>query len=281
MNRLIFLFFIVLLCCKEENTHVQIIPNYDEIYLAEELVDITARPKDSDFNELFNQDLKAITHELYDKEKTDLPMQFSFNYWIYIEENGEINKIKRFTPSNIDYADEDAIFFKDKELIDRKFSSVAKTWDIIPARKNGKNVKSRKKIEGTLYVDQQGIIKVYIPILTDKKDFMDDYNFLFNEGDYPVEVDEMAKPIGGIEAIAKLVKYPAEAKKKGIEGKVFVKALVNENGSVDYVKLVKGIGHGCDDTAIKAVKQVKFIPAKHKGKETKVQIVIPILFKLQ
>ncbi len=46
-------------------------------------------------------------------------------------------------------------------------------------------------------------------------------------------------------------------------------------------KIIKGIGAGCDEAAIDAVKQTKFTPGKQKGKPVKVQVSIPIVFKLQ
>nr|HPN38001.1 energy transducer TonB [Melioribacteraceae bacterium] len=54
----------------------------------------------------------------------------------------------------------------------------------------------------------------------------------------------------------------------------------NENGDVAKVELIKGIGAGCDEAAMDAVKQTKFKPGKQRGKSVKVQVAIPILFKL-
>lgn len=107
------------------------------------------------------------------------------------------------------------------------------------------------------------------------------YELQFDGTEYFVSAEQMPFPVEGINAIAKLVKYPAEAKKEGIQGKVFVKAFVNENGIVDSVNLVKGIGYGCDESAMEAIKQVEFTPAVDNGKKVKAQVVVPIFFKLQ
>ena len=107
------------------------------------------------------------------------------------------------------------------------------------------------------------------------------YTIQFNGTDYFVHVENMPTPIGGIQAIAKLVQYPEIAKKAGIQGRVYIRAFLNETGEVDSVEVIKGIGAGCDEAALEAVKQSKFIPAKENGENVKVQVTVPILFKLQ
>ena len=96
-----------------------------------------------------------------------------------------------------------------------------------------------------------------------------------------VAVEEMPQPIGGIAAIQKRIKYPEIARRAGVQGRVFVKAFVDETGNVFKVELIKGIGAGCDDEALKAVKETKFKPGKQRGKPVKVQVSIPILFKIK
>lgn len=77
------------------------------------------------------------------------------------------------------------------------------------------------------------------------------------------------------------VVYPELAVKVNIQGKVYVEAFIDENGDVFDVVLLKGIGGGCDEAAINAVKSVKFNPGKQRGKAVKVRVGIPIVFKLQ
>jgi len=97
---------------------------------------------------------------------------------------------------------------------------------------------------------------------------------------YFVAVEEMPEPIGGIGAIQSKVQYPPEAKDQGVQGKVYVIAYINEMGSVDSTRLIRGIGAGCDEAAMNAIKQIKFKPGRQKGIPTKVQVAIPIMFKL-
>ena len=99
--------------------------------------------------------------------------------------------------------------------------------------------------------------------------------------EYFVKVDEMPFPIGGIRSIAEKIKYPKDAKRMGIQGKVLIRALVNEQGLVDSVEVLQEIGYGCEEAAIDAVKKVKFTPGKKNGENIKSQVVIPINFKLQ
>jgi len=101
------------------------------------------------------------------------------------------------------------------------------------------------------------------------------------EPTYFVAVEEMPEPIGGIQAIQSKIIYPEIAKRAGVEGKVYVLAFVDETGEVTNAKILKGLGAGLDEAALNAVKQTKFKPGKQRGKPVKVQVSIPIVFKLQ
>jgi protein TonB len=99
------------------------------------------------------------------------------------------------------------------------------------------------------------------------------------EPSYFVAVEEMPEPIGGITEIQKKIEYPEIAKRLGLEGKVFIRAYVDETGTVTKAEVVKGIGGGCDEAAIDAILKTKFNPGKQRGKPIKVQITIPVSFK--
>ena len=101
------------------------------------------------------------------------------------------------------------------------------------------------------------------------------------EPQYFVAVEEMPEPIGGIQAIQSKIVYPEIAKRAGIEGKVYVLAFVDETGTVTKAEIIKGLGAGLDEAALNAVKATKFKPGKQRGKPVKVQVSIPIVFKLQ
>ncbi len=95
-----------------------------------------------------------------------------------------------------------------------------------------------------------------------------------------VAVEEMPEPVGGIEAIQKKIVYPEIARRAGVEGRVLIKAFVDEAGNVSKTELIKGIGAGCDEAAAEAVRKTKFKPGKQRGKSVKVQVAIPVMFKL-
>ncbi|MBE0538963.1 MAG: TonB family protein [Ignavibacterium sp.] len=94
-----------------------------------------------------------------------------------------------------------------------------------------------------------------------------------------VAVEEMPELVGGLKTIQSKIKYPEIASRMGVEGKVLVQAVVDETGNVISVKTLKGIGSGCDEVAMDAVRNSKFTPGKQRGRNVKVQVTIPIVFK--
>lgn len=107
-------------------------------------------------------------------------------------------------------------------------------------------------------------------------------NFAWMEGEgYLAFAEVMPAPVDGMTAIYKHIEYPKMAIDAGVEGKVFILAYVNESGGVEDVKVVKGIGAGCDEAACDAVKKVKFTPGQHKGQPVKVKLSLSIVFKLK
>ena len=104
--------------------------------------------------------------------------------------------------------------------------------------------------------------------------------FCFSNGEeYLAYAEVMPQPVGGIKAIFEKVEYPVLARQKGIQGRVFVMAFVDEDGSVADAKIIRGLGHGCDEAAILAVKSVEFTPGKNNNVPVKVKYSIPITFK--
>ena len=98
---------------------------------------------------------------------------------------------------------------------------------------------------------------------------------------YAAFAEVMPEPATGIEGIYKKIVYPEVAKKAGIEGKVYVLVFINESGGVDDVKVIKGLGGGCDESVIDAVKSSKFKPASNQGVATKVKLSLAFTFKLK
>lgn len=86
--------------------------------------------------------------------------------------------------------------------------------------------------------------------------------------------------IGGIAGVQKRIKYPEMARNAGIEGRVIVQFVVDENGEILNPRVIRGIGGGCDEAALKALKGAKFEPGRQRGKPVKVSYSIPITFTL-
>lgn len=98
--------------------------------------------------------------------------------------------------------------------------------------------------------------------------------------DFFAVVEELPEPIGGIAGIQSKIEYPEIARRAGVHGMVSLMAYVNEDGEVVKVEVVKGIGAGCDEEAIKAVMETKFKPGKQRGRPVKVKMGIPVRFTL-
>lgn len=88
--------------------------------------------------------------------------------------------------------------------------------------------------------------------------------------------------IGGIKELQSKVEYPSRCKRAGIEGRVFLNFVVDEQGNVSNVQVTRGIGDACDQAAVEAIKKhAKFRPGRQRGKPVKVRFSLSILFRLQ
>ena len=91
---------------------------------------------------------------------------------------------------------------------------------------------------------------------------------------------------GGIEALIKYlsenIKYPEQAKKDKTQGKVYISFVVEKDGSVADAKVLRGIGGGCDEEALRVVNAMpKWTPGKQRNTPVRVQFNLPVAFKLQ
>ncbi len=111
------------------------------------------------------------------------------------------------------------------------------------------------------------------PTIEEEKNYEDDPAFYST-------VEVMPEPYGGMEAIFKKIGYPEEAKEEKIEGVVKVLTFIDRDGEVLDAQVVEGIGHGCDEAARLAILYHRFKPGLIKGQKVKVQMEIPIEFKL-
>ena len=99
-------------------------------------------------------------------------------------------------------------------------------------------------------------------------------------------VEEMPAFPGGeqklMEFVAKNIKYPQTARETGVEGRVIVGFVIEPDGSISNVTLLKGVGGGCDEEAVRVIKSLpKWEPGKEQGKAVRVSYQIPVSFRLQ
>jgi protein TonB len=100
-----------------------------------------------------------------------------------------------------------------------------------------------------------------------------------------IVVEEPASPKGGLGAFFRYVgdhiKYPSQARRMGIEGRVFVEFVIGKDGTLTDVKVIKGIGGGCDEEALRVVESSPpWTPGKQRGKPVRQRLTLPIIFKL-
>ena len=85
-----------------------------------------------------------------------------------------------------------------------------------------------------------------------------------------------------IDYMEKNIRYPTAARDSGIEGRVILNLFVDEEGSIFNIRVIRGIGGGCDSEAVRLVRGMpKWIPASQNGIKRKVSLWLPVLFKLE
>jgi protein TonB len=105
------------------------------------------------------------------------------------------------------------------------------------------------------------------------------------EDEFVLVPEVAAEPLGGMTAflkyLEKTLKYPRQAQKLGVEGKVYVQFVVNKDGKLSEINVMKGIGAGCDEEALRVVENAPaWKPARQRGREVKQRVVVPIVFRL-
>ena len=133
-------------------------------------------------------------------------------------------------------------------------------------------------IEINAEVEQNEVIEEYVAPEIEEEEVVEQEIFQI--------VEEMPSFPGGeqklLEYVAKNTKYPQIARESGIQGRVFIGFVVETDGSISNVKVLRGIGGGCDEEAVRVIKSLpKWKPGKQRGKAVRVSYQIPVNFKLQ
>ena len=98
-------------------------------------------------------------------------------------------------------------------------------------------------------------------------------------------VEQNPEFLGGYDGMLKFLKdkltYPTLAQQSGIQGTVFVQFIVTKTGEISNVRILRGIGGGCDEEAVRIVKNMpKWIPGRQNGEAVSVMFQIPVKFQL-
>ena len=133
-------------------------------------------------------------------------------------------------------------------------------------------------IEINADVDQNEVIEEYVPVEVEEEEVVEAEIFTI--------VEEMPEFPGGMtklaDYLAKNIKYPQMARESGIQGRVFVQFVVEPDGSVSNVAVMRSLGGGCDEEAMRVVKSMpKWKSGKQRGKPVRVSYILPVNFKLQ
>jgi protein TonB len=132
----------------------------------------------------------------------------------------------------------------------------------------------------TIEGEEEAPIIIEEPTLGAGNEIVEDVNQIF------FSVEESPEYPGGMAQIGKFIsrnlKYPPIARDNGVKGRVVVSFVVEPSGEITDVKVIRGIGSGCDEEAIRVVRMMpKWKPGKQNGKAVRVQYNLPITFTLQ
>jgi periplasmic protein TonB len=188
---------------------------------------------------------------------------------LYLFMPTESKQINNFPP------EEDAILAVNEEKSEDPIPSEDEEYKALKDEKpTDKTIKTPKEEVKKEEIKKDKLAKEAMP----KKTGIDETQAL-------VLVDEMATPKSGFEVFYRYIRdnmaYPEEAIKQGIEGKVVLEFIVDKEGNLHNMRVKKGLGHGCDEAAMRVVKEgEKWKPAKNKGEIVLQKITLPISFKL-
>jgi protein TonB len=126
--------------------------------------------------------------------------------------------------------------------------------------------------------DETTEVEEYIPPEDDEEEIVEAEIFTVVESmpEYPGGMGSLMK------YLAENIKYPPLAKESGIQGRVFINFVVEPDGTISNVKVLRGIGGGCDEEAVRVVEKMpKWKPGKQRGKNVRVSYNLPVKFTLQ
>nr|WP_293834843.1 TonB family protein [uncultured Arsenicibacter sp.] len=129
------------------------------------------------------------------------------------------------------------------------------------------------------------VVEESLPV-TDKTEQKGTLTVIETRKDVFTVVEHQPEFVGGMKALSAYVNdnlnYPEAAKRAGVEGKVFLSFVVDKEGGIHDVNVLKGLGFGCDEAAIRLVSRMPaWKPGRQDGKSVAVRYNIPIQFTLK
>jgi TonB family protein len=270
----------VLFGCGEKKSKIELIENNDIIYFS--IAELKSKPVlKNDIAEIKKEIVASFQKNIKNLESQDFPILLQYDY--FVGNDGRIEKLMPATRIN-----------RNREVLRTKGSNLPENFskDIEPEiLKILENVEftsdsSLAKFKGNLFIKlSKEFQNIDAMVSFGLETFGNSFGIGITNGNlddvYFVAVEEAPGPIGGLEAIQKKITYPEVAKRAGIQGRVFVKAFINEKGDVVRCEIIKGVHPALDSAAVDAVMKTKFTPGRQRGKPVKVQVSIPIVFALK
>jgi len=199
-----------------------------------------------------NYNEKGILQEMFSIEnnKREGPTSYFDSTGTYLDD-------KFYTAGKLDEEEKPLTYSELRE------DKVTKNETKPPEQKPDKNIKRKVNTDQPLP-----------PMVEEEKNLEEDPAFYLS-------VEVMPEPIGGLQAIYKKISYPKQAIENNIEGTVTIRAFIDRDGEVLDAQVVNGIGYSCDESARLAVFYHRFSPGLQRGQRVKVQMDIPVEFKLK
>jgi len=162
--------------------------------------------------------------------------------------------------------------------------AIAKVFFVLPLIALLLMLNCKNKTEENLVSEEINCEEFELPAGAVATEWPEDTVFSWAEEEEPLrEIDQMPVPVGGFDAMYKFLqenlKYPEHALNEGISGQVFLEFVVERDGSISNVKVLKGVHPALDAESMRVVKMMpKWNPGKHNGELVRTFYQIPIRF---
>lgn len=169
------------------------------------------------------------------------------------------------------------------EGFNNQVAKIINSTKFIPGKKGGKSVRTCCEYSISYKVPNTTTSNVTPSSNPQKtKSSISGTDNLYNYDELDVKPSYPGGEIEMLTFIGKHVKYPNTAYESGIQGRVFVSFIVEADGAISNVEVVRGIGGGCDEEAVRVVKSMpQWLPGEYQRKPVRVRLLIPISFMIR